>query len=88
MIASTVEFGLALFGLVFLWRTQRAAALLIGTVTITFALGYALFVAKLRYRIPVLPLVFVLAGVGAWKLGAPVIALLAGRIKAGAAPPR
>jgi hypothetical protein len=88
MIASIVEFGLALFGLVFLWRTQRAAALLIGTVTITFALGYALFVAKLRYRIPVLPLVFVLAGVGAWKLGAPVIALLAGRIKAGAAPPR
>jgi hypothetical protein len=30
----------------------------------TLGVGYALFVAKLHYRIPVLPLVFVLAGVG------------------------
>jgi hypothetical protein len=69
MITSAVEFGLALIGLILLWRTQRRAALLITTVTIAFALGYALFVAKLRYRIPVLPLVFVLAGIGAWRLG-------------------
>jgi hypothetical protein len=35
----------------------------------------------LRYRIPVLPLVFVLAGVGAWNLGTAVAALLVGRTK-------
>jgi 4-amino-4-deoxy-L-arabinose transferase-like glycosyltransferase len=67
-IASAVEFGLALVGFVFLWRTRRRTAILLGAVTIAFALGYALFVAKLRYRIPVLPLVFLLAGLGAWKL--------------------
>jgi hypothetical protein len=72
MIASTMEFGLALLGLVVLWRRRRAAALLIGAVSIAFGLGYALFVAKLRYRIPILPLVFVLSGVGAWKLGTAV----------------
>lgn len=81
MIASSVEFGLALFGFVLLWRTQRSAALLIGIVTIAFGFGYALFVAKLRYRIPILPLVFVLAGVGAWKLGTAGAALVAGRTK-------
>lgn len=82
-IASTVEFGLALFGLIFLWRTCRSAALLISTVTITFGLAYALFVAKLRYRIPILPLVFVLAGVGAWKLGTALVALFVGRTRTG-----
>jgi 4-amino-4-deoxy-L-arabinose transferase-like glycosyltransferase len=70
MIASTLEFALALVGLVPLWRKRPSAALLISTVTVTFALGYALFVAKLRYRIPILPLVFLLAGVGAWHLAA------------------
>jgi 4-amino-4-deoxy-L-arabinose transferase-like glycosyltransferase len=80
-IASTVEFGLALVGLIILWRTRRSAALLIGTVPIAFGLGYALFVAKLRYRIPILPLVFVLAGLGAWKLGTAVAARFAGKGK-------
>jgi len=75
VIASTAEFGLALYGLGLLWRRRRLAAILIGSVTIAFALGYALFAAKLRYRIPVLPLVFVLAGVGAWQLGTGVAAL-------------
>jgi hypothetical protein len=78
-IASTVEFGLALIGLILLWRTQRRAALLISTVTIAFALGYALFVAKLRYRIPILPLLFVLAGIGAWRLGTAVAGGLRGK---------
>jgi hypothetical protein len=75
MIASTLEFALALVGLVLLWRRRPSAALLIGAVTVSFALGYALFVAKLRYRIPILPLVFVLAGVGAWQLVAQALAL-------------
>ena len=75
MIASTLEFALALVGLFLLWRRQPSAAVLIGAVTIAFSLGYALFVAKLRYRIPILPLVFVLAGIGAWRLVATARAL-------------
>jgi 4-amino-4-deoxy-L-arabinose transferase-like glycosyltransferase len=82
-LASTVEFGLAFLGLILLWRTQRRAALLISTVTFAFALGYALFVAKLRYRIPVLPLVFVLAGIGAWRLGTAVAGALRGKARTG-----
>jgi hypothetical protein len=31
-------------------------------VTLAYALGYALFIVKLRFRIPVLPLVFVPSG--------------------------
>jgi 4-amino-4-deoxy-L-arabinose transferase-like glycosyltransferase len=74
MVASTVEFGLAFIGLLLLWRRRPDAALLVGAVIFTFALGYALFVTKLRYRIPILPLVFVLAGVGAWRLAANALA--------------
>jgi hypothetical protein len=83
MVASMLEFGLALIGLVLLGRTRPAAALLLGAVTITYALGYALFVAKLRYRIPILPLVFVLAGVGACALVARMFALRASRTGSG-----
>ena len=68
MIASTLEFALALVGLVLLWRKRPSAAVLLTGVTLAFAFGYALFVAKLRYRIPILPLIFVLAGIGAWRL--------------------
>jgi 4-amino-4-deoxy-L-arabinose transferase-like glycosyltransferase len=77
-LLSAVEFGLALVGLIILWRMRSREALLISLVTIAFALGYALFVAKLRYRIPVLPLVFVLAGVGAWKLATALAAVFTG----------
>jgi CHASE2 domain-containing sensor protein len=84
MIASTLEFALALVGLVLLWRKRPSAALLISTVTVTFALGYALFVAKLRYRIPILPLVFVLAGIGAWQLAANALALTPRGVRRGA----
>jgi 4-amino-4-deoxy-L-arabinose transferase-like glycosyltransferase len=70
MIASILEFALALVGLVLLWRKRPSAAVLITGVTVAFAFGYALFVAKLRYRIPILPLLFVLAGIGAWRLSA------------------
>jgi CHASE2 domain-containing sensor protein len=90
MIASTLQFALALVGLVLLWRKRPSAALLISAVTVTFALGYALFVTKLRYRIPILPLVFVLAGVGAWHLAANARALtpLGARSGAGVNAPR
>ena len=70
---SAVSFGcelaLALVGLVLAWRTRRREAVLLVSIVLSFALGYALFVGKLRYRVPVLPLVFVFAGVGVNGLG-------------------
>jgi hypothetical protein len=66
---SAVSFGiellLAIVGLTLLWqRRRREAALLLGVV-LAFALGYSLFFGKLRYRVPVLPFVFVCTGAGA-----------------------
>lgn len=63
-----VELALALVGLVAALRARRGQALLILSLTLGYALGYALFVAKLRYRIPVLPLVFVFTAAGATKV--------------------
>ncbi len=63
------ELSLALVGLCVAWRRQRAATVLLLGVTFAYALGYALFVAKLRYRIVVLPCILLLAGVGATTLG-------------------
>ena len=73
IFASSVEFALAVIGLIVLWKGQRKTALLISMVIVTFAVGYALFVAKLRYRIPILPLVFMLAGIGVWSIGTLVV---------------
>ncbi len=68
-VASAVSFGAelacALAGIVVGWRRQRAAAVLLVAVAFVYGLGYAIFVAKLRYRLAVLPCVFVLAGLGA-----------------------
>jgi hypothetical protein len=66
-----LEMALALVGLPLAWRRNRAATVLLVAVSVTYGLGYALFYAKLRYRIPVLPCVFLLAGVAAaasWNL--------------------
>ena len=63
-----LELSLALVGLVAVARTHWRQALLPLAVTLAYAAGYALFVAKLRYRIPVLPLVFLFTGVGAAAL--------------------
>jgi 4-amino-4-deoxy-L-arabinose transferase-like glycosyltransferase len=60
-----VELILALVGLAAVVRTHRRPALLLVLVILAWAVGYALFVAKLRYRIPVLPLLFVFTGAGA-----------------------
>lgn len=57
------EMAFALAGLALAWRRDRAATLLLVAVAVAYGLGYALFVAKLRYRIPVMPVVFLLAGV-------------------------
>jgi hypothetical protein len=67
--ASALEFGLALAGVVVVWGRNRTAAALLLAMTLAFAAGYAPFIGKMRYRIPVLPLVLVLAGVGAVRLG-------------------
>ncbi len=67
-LASAASFGievaLAVGGLWFLWRTRRPEAVLLVAVILVYALGHAATVGKLRYRITVLPLVFVLAGNG------------------------
>ena len=68
-IASAISFGcevaFAVLGLILAWKTRRRETVLMVMVILMFALGYTLFVAKLRYRIPVLPFLFVFAGVGA-----------------------
>jgi 4-amino-4-deoxy-L-arabinose transferase-like glycosyltransferase len=60
-----VELLLALVGIAALVRKRPRPALLMLSVILTWAVGYALFVAKLRYRIPILPLLFVFTGAGA-----------------------
>jgi hypothetical protein len=69
--ASTLEFSLALAGLVVLWRRRRRETVLLAGMILTFALGHALFAGKIRYRITVLPLVFVFAGAGVTALRRP-----------------
>jgi uncharacterized protein YqgC (DUF456 family) len=63
-----VEMAFALGGSVLAWRRHRAAAMLLLAVCIAYGLGYALIVGKLRYRIPVLPCVFLMAGVAAARV--------------------
>jgi 4-amino-4-deoxy-L-arabinose transferase-like glycosyltransferase len=66
-MASGIELLLAVVGLAVLWRSRRREAVLLGSLILVYALGHALFSGKMRYRITVLPLLFVLAGAGiAW----------------------
>ena len=67
-ISFALELGLALVGIAVVARTRWRQVLLPMAVILAYAAGYALFVAKLRYRIPVLPLVFLFTGVGAAAL--------------------
>jgi hypothetical protein len=62
------ELALGLVGLVVGFRRRTAATLLLAGVAVLYGLGFALFLAKLRYRIVVLPGVFVLTGMGAATL--------------------
>src|SRR5262249_49976977 len=59
------DIALAISGVAVAWRRQRSMTVLLVAVALTYALGFALFVAKLRYRIAILPCVMLLAGVGA-----------------------
>jgi len=63
-ISFALELSLALVGLVVVARTRWRQTLLAVVVIIAYAAGYALFVAKLRYRIPILPLLFLFTGAG------------------------
>jgi 4-amino-4-deoxy-L-arabinose transferase-like glycosyltransferase len=67
--SSGLEFSLALLGLVLVARTRKRRALLPLAVILAYAAGCALFVGALRYRMTVLPLVFLFSGAGAaWVL--------------------
>jgi hypothetical protein len=64
-VSFALELSLALVGLVAVGRGRWRQAVLPLTVILAYAVGYAVFMAKLRYRIPVLPLVFLFTGAGA-----------------------
>jgi Dolichyl-phosphate-mannose-protein mannosyltransferase len=68
IVSFGLELALALAGLVILLRSGQQQAVLLASVVLAYGLGYALFVGRLRYRIPVLPLVFIFAGVAAAAL--------------------
>ncbi|MEO6025411.1 MAG: glycosyltransferase family 39 protein, partial [Candidatus Binatia bacterium] len=74
------ELALALVGLAIGWQRRRAMVVLLVGVALVYGFGYALFIAKLRYRIVVLPGVFLLAGVGATA----ALAMARGRHRGGA----
>ncbi len=65
---STISFGselvLAIIGIGFALQRRRAESLLLLGAILSFAFGYSLFVSKMRYRIPILPLLFIFSGVG------------------------
>jgi 4-amino-4-deoxy-L-arabinose transferase-like glycosyltransferase len=68
-VASAASFGtelaLAAIGLLVGLKARRRETIWLLTTVLTFSLGYALFFGKLRYRIPVLPVVLSFAGLGA-----------------------
>ncbi len=68
-LVSAVSFGLELalaaVGLVAALRARRSHTVLMVALILAYAVGFALFVVKLRYRIPVLPLLFLFTGAGA-----------------------
>ena len=66
--SSGLELGLAVVGLMAVGRARWRRALLPVAVILAYALGHALVLATLRYRMTVLPLVFLFTGVGATAL--------------------
>lgn len=68
-----IEFALAVIGLIVGWRTRRRETVWLLAIVLSFAAGYATFYGKMRYRIPLLPIVLGFAGLGG--------ATLAGRLR-------
>jgi 4-amino-4-deoxy-L-arabinose transferase-like glycosyltransferase len=75
-IVSVVSFGaellLAFIGLAVMWRSRRREAILLVALVLAYAFAHSLFVGRLRYRITVLPLLFIMAGAGSAALHAAV----------------
>jgi len=63
-----LELALAALGFGVGWKTRRREAAWLLAVILSFSLGYAIFYGKLRYRIPILPIVLAFAGLGAATL--------------------
>jgi len=64
-LSFSLELALAVFGLGVGWKTRRRETVWLLAVVLSFSLGYATFYGKLRYRIPILPIVLAFAGLGA-----------------------
>jgi len=75
-----IELVLATVGLVVGWKRRRRETVWLVVTVLAFALGYALFYGKLRYRIPVLPILFSFAGLGLAALVSEAAPLLEGRL--------
>ena len=63
-LSFSFELVLALVGLALAFKYYGRETVLILAVILTFALGYSFFMGKIRYRIPILPEVFIFSGVG------------------------
>jgi len=67
-IVSALSFGaemaLAALGIVLGWRYRRVEILFLGMVILTYALGYSVFEGRIRYRIPVMPEMYLLSALG------------------------
>jgi hypothetical protein len=59
---------LALWGVVIAWRVSRRDTVLLVLMILRYALGFAVFVGRLRYRIVVLPLLFIFGGAALARL--------------------
>jgi hypothetical protein len=67
-----IELALAMVGLIVAIRERPRETVLMAVIIVAYATGFALFVAKLRYRIPVLPLLFTFSAIGAASIYARV----------------
>jgi len=63
-LSFSFELVLALIGLALAFKHHRRETVLILAVILVFAFGHSLILGKIRYRIPILPEFFILAGVG------------------------
>ena len=68
VLSFSFELVLVLIGLALAFKHHRRETVLILAVILIFAFGHSLILGKIRYRIPILPEFFILAGVGVTAL--------------------